>query len=104
MALAATAAVGTGTTAARNDHVHPFPAQLATVRTVTLAGGANGTSTAFTGAANLTINNTLATPTGAVRGGVLQGAAVADATSETDVVAQFNALLTSLRTSGVIAT
>lgn len=32
-----------------------------------------------------------------------QGAAVADAVDETDVVAQFNALLASLRTAGVIA-
>lgn len=32
-----------------------------------------------------------------------EGAAVADATDETDVVAQFNALLASLRTAGVIS-
>lgn len=36
-------------------------------------------------------------------GGVKQGAAVEDATSAEDIVTQFNALLTSLRTSGVIA-
>ena len=40
----------------------------------------------------------------ATRGGVLQGPAVADAVDETDVVAQFNALLASLRTAGVIVT
>lgn len=33
-----------------------------------------------------------------------QGAAVADAADETEVVAQFNALLASLRAAGVIAT
>lgn len=38
------------------------------------------------------------------RGLVLMGAAVADATDETDVVAQFNALLASLRTSGSLST
>lgn len=36
-------------------------------------------------------------------GGVKQGVAVEDATSAEDIVAQFNALLASLRTSGVIA-
>lgn len=36
-------------------------------------------------------------------GGVKQGAAVEDATSAEDIVAQFNALLASLRTSGAIA-
>lgn len=104
VALAATAAVGAGTTAARNDHVHPFPAQLATGRTIALSGGAVGTSTAFTGAANLTIATTLTAATGGTRGAVFQGAAVANATSETDVVAQFNALLASLRTTGIIST
>lgn len=38
------------------------------------------------------------------RGLVLMGAAVTDATDDTDVVAQFNALLASLRTAGSIAT
>jgi hypothetical protein len=35
---------------------------------------------------------------------VTQGAAVADAVDDTDIVAQFNALLASLRAAGVIAT
>ena len=101
-ALAASSAVGTGTTWARADHVHAFPAQLATSRTIALTGGATA-SGSFNGSANLSLAVTLATPTGSVRGGVLQGAAVADATDETDVVAQFNALLASLRAAGVIA-
>lgn len=37
-------------------------------------------------------------------GGVLQGAVVADAVDTDDIVAQFNALLTSLRAAGTIAT
>lgn len=37
-------------------------------------------------------------------GGVKQGTAVEDATSADDIVAQFNALLASLRTAGVLAT
>ena len=41
--------------------------------------------------------------TTATLGGVLEGAAVADATSET-VLTQLNALLASLRTAGIIAT
>ena len=43
-------------------------------------------------------------PAGESIGGVKQGAAVEDATSAEDIVAQFNALLASLRTAGVIAT
>lgn len=39
----------------------------------------------------------------AERGGVLQGAAVVDATDGEDVVDQLNALLASLRASGAIA-
>lgn len=41
--------------------------------------------------------------TAAAVGTVKQGAAVADATDETDVVAQFNTLLASLRAAGIIA-
>lgn len=44
---------------------------------------------------------TAATPS--VIGGVLEGAAVANATNTTDVITNFNALLTSLRASGAIA-
>jgi len=42
--------------------------------------------------------------TAVAKGVVNQGAAVADATGAGDVVAQFNALLASLRTAGVLAT
>ena len=48
-------------------------------------------------------NNYVLPAAGASLGGVKQGAAVEDATSAEDIVAQFNALLASLRTAGVIA-
>lgn len=48
-------------------------------------------------------NNYVLPTAGASLGGVKQGAAVEDATSAEDIVAQFNALLASLRTAGVIA-
>ena len=38
-----------------------------------------------------------------IHGTVLKGAAVTDATGETDIVTQFNALLASLRTAGIIS-
>lgn len=77
---------------------------LATGRTFSLTGGATGTSAAFTGAANATIAVTLATPTATVRGGVLAGAAVANATDEASAITQLNALLASLRASGALLT
>lgn len=49
-------------------------------------------------------NTTYTAATSSVLGLVKQGAAVEDATSAEDIVAQFNALLASLRTAGVIAT
>lgn len=49
-------------------------------------------------------NNYVLPAAGESIGGVKQGAAVTDATSADDIVAQFNALLASLRTAGVIAT
>lgn len=49
-------------------------------------------------------NNYVLPAAGTSLGGVKQGAAVKDATSAEDIVAQFNALLASLRTAGVIAT
>lgn len=49
-------------------------------------------------------NNYVLPAASASLGGVKQGAAVEDATSAEDIVAQFNALLASLRTAGVIAT
>lgn len=48
-------------------------------------------------------NNYVLPAAGTSLGGVKQGAAVEDATSAEDIVAQFNALLASLRTSGAIA-
>lgn len=48
-------------------------------------------------------NNYVLPTAGTSLGGVKQGAAVEDATSTEDIVAQFNALLVSLRTAGVIA-
>lgn len=101
VALAATAAVGNGTTAARNNHVHPFPTQILTGRSFTLQGGVTGvTASAFTGAANALINTTLATPTGVLRGGVL-AQTVADVAAD-PTQAEFNALLAALRTAGVL--
>ena len=41
--------------------------------------------------------------TATIHGTVLKGAAVTDATNETDVVTQFNALLASLRNAGIIS-
>ena len=41
--------------------------------------------------------------TATIHGTVLKGAAVTDATSEADIVTQFNALLASLRTAGIIS-
>lgn len=49
-------------------------------------------------------NNYVLPAAGAEIGGILRGAAVADAVDETEVVAQFNALLAELRTAGVLAT
>ena len=41
--------------------------------------------------------------TATIHGTVLKGAAVTDATGETDIVTQFNALLASLRAAGIIS-
>lgn len=41
--------------------------------------------------------------TATIHGTVLKGAAVVDATGETDIVTQFNALLASLRAAGIIS-
>ena len=41
--------------------------------------------------------------TATIHGTVLKGTAVTDATGETDIVTQFNALLASLRTAGIIS-
>lgn len=63
-----------------------------------LRWSANGTAT--WGADN---NTTYTAATSSALGLVKQGAAVEDVTSAEDIVAQFNALLASLRTAGVIA-
>lgn len=100
-ALAAAAAVGVGTTAARADHVHAFPAQIATGRTFALTGGATGTSSSFTGAANATTVVTLATPTASLRGGVLAQTPLVDSAAA-PTQAEFNAVLAALRLAGVL--
>ena len=77
-----------------------------TGRTITLTGGATGVSGTFNGSANLSFATTLATPTGVLRGGVLQGTAVANCTVAADGTSagtQLNALLAQLRTAGIIA-
>ncbi len=105
--VAGAADVGTGTTYARADHVHPAQTTitgnaatataLATGRTFSLTGGATGTSAAFTGAANASIAVTLATPTASIRGGVLQQTSPADPGTAT--VAD---LITLLQAAGVL--
>jgi hypothetical protein len=65
--VAGTAAVGTATTVARSDHVHPVQTsvsgnagtatKLATARTIALSGAVNG-SVSFNGSANVTISTT----------------------------------------------
>lgn len=66
-------------------------------------------TTGLAGKANTSHTHTIAQVTG-LQGALdakltaTQGAAVTDAVDETDVVAQFNSLLASLRASGVIAT
>lgn len=53
-----TAAVGTSSKVAREDHVHPLQdsvAKLTTARTIALGTGATGTATSFDGSANITI-------------------------------------------------
>lgn len=100
-----TAAVGTSTLYARQDHVHPLQASVATLttgRTFSLSGGATGTSPAFNGSANATIPVTLAAPTLTVRGGVLQQAAIADVAAA-PTQAEFNSVLAALRAAGLLA-
>lgn len=102
-----TASVGTSLLYARQDHVHPLQASVATLttgRTFSLSGGATGTSAVFTGAANATIPVTLATPTATVRGGILQQPAIADVSGRPLDESDYNALLAALRTAGLLAT
>lgn len=87
-----------------NNYVHPSTAGNKHIP----SGGSSGQilrwsadGTATWGDDN---NTTYTAATSSVLGLVKQGAAVEDATSAEDIVAQFNALLASLRTAGVIAT
>lgn len=87
-----------------NNYVHPSTAGNKHIP----SGGSSGQilrwsadGTATWGDDN---NTTYTAATSSVLGLVKQGAAVEDATSTEDIVAQFNALLASLRTAGVIAT
>lgn len=86
-----------------NNYVHPSTAGNKHIP----SGGSSGQilrwsadGTATWGADN---NTTYTAATSSALGLVKQGAAVEDATSAEDIVAQFNALLASLRTAGVIA-
>lgn len=87
-----------------NNYVHPSTAGNKHIP----SGGSSGQilrwsadGTATWGADN---NTTYTAATSSALGLVKQGAAVEDATNTEDIVAQFNALLASLRTAGVIAT
>lgn len=87
-----------------NNYVHPSTAGNKHIP----SGGSSGQilrwsadGTATWGDDN---NTTYTAATSSELGLVKQGAAVEDATSAEDIVAQFNALLASLRTAGVIAT
>lgn len=81
---------------------------------LTAADAAAARAAIGAGTSNLTIGTTASTAkagdytppnaTTSTRGLVLMGAAVADATDESDVVAQLNALLASLRAAGMLAT
>lgn len=104
-ALAASASAGVATDAARSDHVHPFPSQLQTARTIALTGPVTGSQT-FDGSANASIATTLAAATTSALGGVLQMPASIDsvATDVPTLVGDFNALLAKLRTAGIMAT
>lgn len=86
-----------------NNYVHPSTAGNKHIPSGGRSGqilrwSADGTAT--WGADN---NTTYTAATSSALGLVKQGAAVEDATSAEDIVAQFNALLASLRTAGVIA-
>lgn len=86
-----------------NNYVHPSTAGNKHIPSGGRSGqilrwSANGTAT--WGTDN---NTTYTAATSSALGLVKQGAAVEDATSAEGIVAQFNALLASLRTAGVIA-
>lgn len=86
-----------------NNYVHPSTAGNKHIPSGGSSGqilrwSANGTAT--WGADN---NTTYTAATSSALGLVKQGAAVEDATNTEDIITQFNALLASLRTAGVIA-
>ena len=87
----------TAATAAAGNHTHA-------VATTAAAGLMSGADKAKLDGIAANANAYALPAAGAVIGGVKQGVAVANATSETDVVAQLNAALASLRTSGALAT
>ena len=77
--VAGTAAVGTSTLTARQDHVHPAQTTitgnastattLQTARTISMSGAITGTATSFDGSANITIPTTVST----TQGGIIYG-------------------------------
>ncbi|HDS1304230.1 TPA: hypothetical protein QEK28_001058 [Stenotrophomonas maltophilia] len=87
----------TATTAAAGNHTHG-------AATTTAAGFMSGADKAKLDGIAANANAYSLPPAGVAIGGVKQGVAVADPTSETDVVAQVKALMASLRASGALAT
>lgn len=91
-------AIGTtATTAAAGNHTHG-------AATTAAAGFMSGADKAKLDGIAANANAYSLPAAGVAIGGVKQGVAVADPTSETDVVAQVKALMASLRTSGALAT
>lgn len=84
-----------------NNYVHPSTAGNKHIP----SGGSSGQILKWSagGTATWGAETTYSAATSNVLGLVKQGVAVKDATSAEDIVAQFNALLASLRTAGVIA-
>ncbi|QQQ41298.1 hypothetical protein JJL50_15235 [Stenotrophomonas maltophilia] len=87
----------TATTAAAGNHTHA-------AATTAAAGLMSGADKAKLDGIAANANAYSLPAAGVAIGGVKQGVAVADPTSETDVVAQVKALMASLRASGALAT
>ncbi|HHA2676624.1 TPA: head fiber protein [Stenotrophomonas maltophilia] len=87
----------TAATAAAGNHTHA-------AATTAAAGLMSGADKAKLDGIAANANAYSLPAAGVAIGGVKQGVAVADPTSETDVVAQVKALMASLRTSGALAT
>lgn len=99
--VAGTALAATGKAATAG--IADTATKLASARAISLTGGATGTQN-FDGSGPAVIAVTLATPATAVRGGVLQAAAIAN--GDTGAPADpnlINTILAALRTAGVIA-